>query len=147
VTAVVKPAVTTPVRSAGVVIARRHAGSYRLLVLRAARNWDFPKGLIEEGEDAHDTARREATEGTGISDLSFDSAESHKETIAYGTGEIARYYLAITTTTEVTLPIAHELGRPAYDEWRWVSFDEAEDVLPPRLSGVLEWVRDTLEPR
>ncbi len=129
------------------VIARRQAGSYRLLVLRAARNWDFPKGLIEEGEDAHDAARREATEGTGISDLAFDAAESHKETIAYGTGEIARYYLAITTTTEVTLPIAHELGRPAYDEWRWVSFDDAEDVLPPRLSAVLEWVRDTLEPR
>lgn len=146
-TAVVKPAVTALVRSAGVVIARRQAGGYRLLVLRAARNWDFPKGLLEEGEDAHEAARREATEGTGISDLAFDAAESHKETIAYGTGEIARYYLAITTTAEVTLPIAHELGRPAYDEWRWVSFDEAEDVLPPRLSAVLEWVRDTLEPR
>lgn len=137
---------TTVVRSAGVVIARRQAGIYRLLVLRAARYWDFPKGLIEEAEDAHDAARREATEGTGISDLTFDAAESHKETIAYGTGEIARYYLAITTTDEVTLPIAHELGKPVYDEWRWVTFDEAEDVLPPRLTAVLAWVRDTLDP-
>ncbi len=136
----------TVVRSAGVVIARRRGG-WRLLVLRAARNWDFPKGLIEEGEDALDTARREATEETGIADLQFDAAESHKETIAYGTGEVARYYLAITSTEEVTLPIAHELGRPAHDEWRWVTFDEAEDVLPPRLTAVLEWVRDTLEPR
>lgn len=135
----------TVVRSAGVVIARRQAGAWRLLVLRSGRNWDFPKGLIEEGEDMHDAARREATEGTGISDLSFDAAESHKETIAYGTGEIARYYLAITTTDEVTLPIAHELGRPAYDEWRWVTFDEAEDVLPPRLAAVLAWVRETLD--
>lgn len=135
----------TVVRSAGVVIARRQGGVYRLLVLRSGRNWDFPKGLIEEGEDMHDAARREATEGTGISDLSFDAAESHKETIAYGTGEIARYYLAITTTDEVTLPIAHELGRPAYDEWRWVTFDEAEDVLPPRLTAVLAWVRETLD--
>ena len=135
----------TIVRSAGVVIARRQAGVWRLLVLRAARNWDFPKGLIEEGEDALDAARREATEGTGISDLTFDAAESHKETIAYGTGEIARYYLGVTTTEEVTLPIVHELGRPAYDEWRWVTFDEAEDVLPPRLTGVLAWVRETLD--
>jgi len=39
----------------------------------------------------------------------------------------------------------HELGRPAYDEWRWVTFDEAEDVLPPRLTAVLGWVRDTLD--
>lgn len=137
----------TVVRSAGVVIARRRAGNWRLLVLRAARNWDFPKGLLEEGEDALDAARREATEETGISDLTFDSAESHKETIAYGTGEVARYYLAITNTEEVTLTIAHELGRPAHDEWRWVTFDEAEDVLPPRLTAVLEWVRDTLDPR
>lgn len=136
----------TVVRSAGVVIARRR-GDWRLLVLRAARNWDFPKGLVEEGEDALETARREATEETGISDLTFDAAESHKETIAYGTGEVARYYLAITKTEEVTLPIAHELGRPAHDEWRWVTFDEAEDVLPPRLTAVLEWVRDTLDPR
>jgi 8-oxo-dGTP pyrophosphatase MutT (NUDIX family) len=134
----------TVVRSAGVVIARRRNG-WRLLVLRTGTNWDFPKGLLEEGESAHDAARREATEGTGISDLTFDSAESHKETIAYGTGEIARYYLGITKTEEVTLPIIHELGRPAYDEWRWVTFDEAEDVLPPRLTAVLAWVRETLD--
>ncbi len=133
------------VRSAGVVIARRRSGDWRVLVLRAAGHWDFPKGLLEEGEGAHDAARREATEGTGIADLAFDSGESHKETIAYGTGEIARYYLAITTTDEVKLPIVHELGRPAYDEWRWVTFDEAEDVLPPRLTAVLAWVRDTLD--
>ena len=136
----------TPIRSAGVVIARRRSGDWRLLVLRAARHWDFPKGLLEEGEDALDAARREATEETGIADLAFDSGESHKETIAYGTGEVARYYLAVTTTEQVTLPIAHELGRPAHDEWRWVTFDEAEDVLPPRLTAVLEWVRSTLEP-
>ncbi|RPJ47746.1 MAG: NUDIX domain-containing protein [Betaproteobacteria bacterium] len=133
-------------RSAGVVIARRRGGDWRVLVLRAARNWDFPKSLLEEGEDALDTARREATEETGISDLVFDFGESHKETIAFGTGEIARYYLAITITDQVTLPIAHELGRPAHDEWRWVTFDEAEDVLPPRLAAVLEWTRSTLEP-
>jgi 8-oxo-dGTP pyrophosphatase MutT (NUDIX family) len=129
-----------------VVIARRRSGDWRLLVLRAARNWDFPKGLLEEGEDVLDAARREATEETGIAELAFDAGESHKETIAYGTGEIARYYLAVTTTEQVTLPIAHELGRPAHDEWRWVTFDEAEDVLPPRLTAVLEWVRSTLEP-
>ena len=137
----------TVIRSAGVVIARRSGGNWRLLVLRSGKHWDFPKGLLDEGESAHDAARREATEGTGISDLSFDAAESHKETIAYGTGEIARYYLAITKTHEVILPIVHELGQPAYDEWRWVTFDESEDVLPPRLNAVLAWVRDTLDAR
>ncbi len=136
----------TVVRSAGAVIARRSGGTCHLLILRAGKHWDFPKGLLEEGESAHDAAVREAGEGTGIADLAFDAAESHKETIAYGTGEIARYHLAITSTRDVTLPIVHELGKPAYDEWRWVTFDEAEDYLPPRLAAVLNWARETLDP-
>ncbi|MBM3372741.1 MAG: NUDIX domain-containing protein [Betaproteobacteria bacterium] len=140
------PAPATVIRSAGVVIARRSPGSWRLLVLRAGLHWDFPKGLVEDGESAIDAARREASEGTGISDLSFDAAESHKETIAYGTVEIARYYLAITRTETVTLSVVNELGHPAYDEARWVGFDEAEDYLPPRLAAVLAWVRETLDP-
>ena len=41
------------------------------------------------------------------------------------------------------LPISHELGRPEHHEWRWVSFDEAEDLLPPRLALILDWARPT----
>jgi 8-oxo-dGTP pyrophosphatase MutT (NUDIX family) len=138
-------AATPVVRSAGLIIARRRGSDWRLLVLRAAAQWDFPKSLLAEGEDALDTAKREAAEETGIGDLALDFGDAHKETIAYGRGEIARYYLAVTTTEAVKLPIAHELGRPAHDEWRWVGFDEAEDVLPPRLAAVLDWARNKLE--
>lgn len=135
-----------PPRSAGVVIARRRGGNWRLLVLRSFRNWDFPKGLVEAGEDELDAAKREAAEETGITDLAFDFGESYKETIPYAQGKIARYYLAVTKTDQVTLPISHELGRPEHDEWRWISFEEAEDLLPPRLAAVLYWARDMLEP-
>jgi bis(5'-nucleosidyl)-tetraphosphatase len=45
----------------------------------------------------------------------------------------------------VRLPISQVLGRPEHHEWRWVSFDEAEDLLPPRLAIVLDWVRNVLE--
>jgi len=38
--------------AAGMVIFRRFDGDWRCLMLRAYRNWDFPKGLIEPGEDA-----------------------------------------------------------------------------------------------
>ena len=107
-----------PPRSAGVVIARRRGGDWRLLVLRSFRNWDFPKGLVEAGEDELDAAKREATEETGITDLAFDFGESYRETIPYAHGKIARYYLAVTKTDQVTLPISHELGRPEHDEWR-----------------------------
>lgn len=134
------------VRSAGVVVARRQRGNWRLLVLRAFNNWDFPKGLVEPGEDPIDTAKRETAEETGIDDLSFEFGESFKETLPYASGKIARYYIAVTATEQVTLPISHELGRPEHDEWRWISLDEAEDFLPPRLAVVLEWTRATLDP-
>jgi len=42
-------------------------------------------------------------------------------------------------------PVSPELGRPEHDEWRWVSFDEAEHLLPPRLQPILAWARKQLE--
>lgn len=124
---------------------RRTASGWRLLVLRAYKNWDFPKGRVEEGEEPIDAAKREATEETGLTDLEFPYGESYRETLPYASGKIARYYLAETREESVRLPISHELGRPEHHEWRWVSFDEAEDMLPPRLAVVLNWARQTLE--
>ena len=45
----------------------------------------------------------------------------------------------------MTLAISHELGRPEHHEFRWVSFDEAEELLPPRLAPILDWARETLQ--
>jgi 8-oxo-dGTP pyrophosphatase MutT (NUDIX family) len=130
--------------SAGVVPIRRTAGGWRVLVLRAYKNWDFPKGRVEAGENPIDAARREATEETGLTDLEFSFGDVYRETLPYAGGKIARYYLAETRDEHVHLPISHELGRPEHHEWRWVSFDQAEDLLPPRLALVLSWVRETL---
>ena len=133
------------VLSAGVVPFRRTAGGWRLLVLRAYKNWDFPKGRVEEGEEPIDAAKREATEETGLTELEFPYGDSYRETMPYAGGKIARYYLAETEDELVRLPINHALGRPEHHEWRWVSFDEAEDLLPPRLAVILNWARETLE--
>ena len=131
--------------SAGVVPLRRTAQGWRLLVLRAYKNWDFPKGVVEPGEEPIDTAKREAIEETGLSDLEFNFGEAYKETVPYAGGKVARYYLAETREETVSLPISHELGRAEHHEWRWVSTHEAEDLLPPRLAIVLDWVRGTLD--
>ena len=130
--------------SAGVIPARRAAGDWRLLVLRAFRNWDFPKGLVEEGEEPFAAAKREAAEETGITDLDFIFGEEYRETVPYATGKIARYYIAETHEEDVRLPISHELGRPEHHEWRWVTFEEAEELLPPRLGIILDWARQLL---
>ena len=134
-----------PPLSAGVVVVRRFPEGWRCLVLRAYRNWDFPKGLVEPDEAPRDAARREAWEETSLSDLRFDWGDEYKETLPYAGGKVARYYLAESPADPVVLPLSEELGRPEHDEFRWVSFKAAEDVLPPRLAIVLDWARGMVE--
>lgn len=131
--------------SAGVIPVRRVGADWRLLVLRAYRNWDFPKGMVEPGEEPLAAAQREAAEETGLRDLELAFGEGYRETIPYAAGKVARYYIAETQEERIDLPISHELGRPEHHEWRWVTFDEAEDLLPPRLAIVLDWARETVE--
>ena len=133
------------VLSAGVIPVRRTPEGWRILVLRAYKNWDFPKGLVEEGEEPLVAAKREATEETGLTQLEFTFGDAYRETLPYAGGKVARYYLAETQEDVVRLPISHALGRPEHHEWRWVSFEDAEDLLPPRLALVLDWARETLE--
>ena len=134
----------SPPRAAGAVVFRRTEGGTRLLVLRAYGNWDFPKGLVEEGEDPLACARREVGEETGLGEVDFPFGDEFKETLPYANRKIARYYLAETEDDRIKLPVSPELGRPEHHEYRWVSFDEAEELLPPRLGVVLEWARSTL---
>jgi 8-oxo-dGTP pyrophosphatase MutT (NUDIX family) len=130
--------------AAGAIVFRRTERGVRLLVLRAYKNWDFPKGMVEPGESELDAARRECAEETGLADLDFPFGDAHRDTVAYAGGKIARYFLAQTGQAAITLAVSPELGRPEHHEWRWVSFDEAEELLPPRLAIVLDWARHTL---
>ena len=133
-----------PHRAAGAVVFRRSDRGIRVLVLRAYKNWDFPKGLIEPGEDALAAARREVLEETGLADLAYPFGDEFKETLPYAGNKVARYYLAETDAEKIELPVSPELGRPEHHEYRWISFDEAEDLLPPRLAVVLEWAKKTI---
>ena len=133
-----------PNRAAGAVVFRRSDRGIRLLVLRAYKNWDFPKGLIEPGEDALAAARREVREETGLAELDYPFGDEFKETLPYSGNKVARYYLAQTDAEKIELPVSPELGRPEHHEYRWASFKEAQDLLPPRLGVVLEWARKTL---
>jgi 8-oxo-dGTP pyrophosphatase MutT (NUDIX family) len=123
-------------RAAGAVVFRRSNRGIHLLVLRAYKNWDFPKGLVEPGESELDAARREVTEETGLADLDYPFGEEFKETVPYAGNKVARYYLAETDAEKIKLSEHHE--------YRWVSFDEAEDLLPPRLAIVLDWAKKTI---
>jgi 8-oxo-dGTP pyrophosphatase MutT (NUDIX family) len=143
---IVTPAVATPyaVCVAGIVPVRRSADGWRLLVLRARGEWDFPKGQIEDGEMPLEAALRETKEETGITDLELEFGDTWCDTPPYSGGKIARYYLAVTAQEQIALPISPELGRPEHDEWRWVDFDEAVMLVRARVVPVLAWARERL---
>ena len=131
-------------RAAGIVVLRRAEGNWQLLLLRAFRNWDFPKGRIEAGEDLLGAALRETREETGLTDLAFSWSHVFSETDPYAGGKIARFYMAQTRTERIELPVSPELGRPEHHEWRWVSFDEARDLLAPRLRFIVDWAESVV---
>ena len=129
--------------SAGVVVVRGQPARWLFLMLRAYRNWDFPKGMVEPGEDPLAAARREVREETLIEDLEFNWGEVYLETEPYGNRKIARYYLAATRTEKISLPVNPELGRPEHDEWRWVEREAALSMVAARLQPIVRWAVET----
>ena len=58
----------------GVVFRRTPEGPLVLLIKDSYRNWGFPKGHLEDGEDATMAAVREIGEETGLTDLVLHGA-------------------------------------------------------------------------
>lgn len=127
--------------SAGVVVLRRLNGRWHCLVLRVYRNWDFPKGMVEPGEEPREAALREVEEETGLTELALRWGVEWRETEPYAGGKVARFYVAESARGEVVLPVNPQLGRPEHHECRWVDFEGARGLLPPRLSPMLRWAQ------
>ncbi len=130
--------------SCGAVIVRETDDGWLTLMLRAYHNWDFPKGICEEGESPIDAAIREVGEETGITGLEFAWGDRSTDTGPYNRGKTARYYLAKTDQESVEMGIAPELGRPEHHEFRWIDFDEAYDLSAPRVRLVVQWARQII---
>jgi 8-oxo-dGTP pyrophosphatase MutT (NUDIX family) len=131
--------------SAGAVVVLREGEGHRYLLLRAYRNWDFPKGMVEAGEDPLAAAIREVREETGISDLAFLRGELHVETLPYARGKIARYYLAETRSAQVDLGV-NPSGFREHHEYRWLPYEAARPLLVARLQAVIDWAEGLLQP-
>jgi 8-oxo-dGTP pyrophosphatase MutT (NUDIX family) len=125
--------------SAGVVVVRQAGEGWRFLLLRAFNHWDFPKGMVEPGEQPIEAAVREVREESLIDDLDFAWGQASTRTGPYSHGKVACYYVGVTRTEAVTLPVNPELGRPEHNEFRWVDFDEAMALVSPRVKPVLRW--------
>lgn len=89
--------------------------------------WDFPKGLMTEGESERSGAQREMMEETGLSEFSF--VEGFRETLKIFfkfQGEFINkavvYFLVQTTQAEVKLSFEHS-------DFAWLDFTAATERL------------------
>lgn len=131
---------TARILSAGVVVLHWAGDHYDYLLLRAYDYWDFPKGMVEPGETPLDGAIREVAEETTITDLRFRWGRVYRQTPPYNHGrKVARYYIAETAQTEIDLPVNPLLGHPEHSDYRWVTRQQAWNLLTPRVQAVLRW--------
>lgn len=132
--------------SAGIVIVRKEDNQWKYLFLRAYRNWDFPKGIVEAGENPLQTGIREAKEEAGIINLNFRWGQVFKETQPYIRGtKIARYYLAQTADSKVSFCINPEIGKPEHHEYRWLTYNDIKKLSPGRLLPIIDWAHTIIE--
>jgi len=125
--------------SAGVVVVRDTSEGWRYLLLRAFTHWDFPKGMVEAGEEPFAAAIREVREESLIEDLRFEWGHEYIETGPYSRGKVARYYVARTETSAITLSVIEELGRPEHNEFRWVDEQGALKLVSARVVPIIQW--------
>jgi len=111
----------------GIIFRRNKKGEVEILLIQDSKDrWTIPKGHIEEGETAQETAVREVGEEAGLTDI---------EVICW-LGKIHFRYRRITTLVLMTTQIylVHAVGNTndiKKEDWmngiRWFTFQEALD--------------------
>ncbi len=106
---------------------------------RRPRAWSIPKGLVEDGEDALDTARREFAEEIGVPAPTGPVLDLGE--VRQASGKRVRVFAARaddfevdevrSNTVQVELPrgSGRFVAVPEVDDARWFGVDEARGVL------------------
>lgn len=133
--------------SSGAVPVRLKNQEWQCLLLRSFKYWDFPKGMVEEGEEPWSAALREVEEETGLTDLVTPWGQLYYETEAYGKGKVARYYLVKTKNPDKEIVFIPNpvTGIVEHHEYRWLNFEEARTLLVPRVQKVLDWAQTLIK--
>lgn len=112
----------------GVVYRRTQEEAYFLLIRDPYQNWGLPKGHVERGETAAQTALREVREETGIQELELrDALDTIDWFFREGPDLIHKYchFFLMETTTAATEPQLEE----GITECIWLPLDEALSTL------------------
>ena len=143
------------IQSAGIIIVDTQAEPEpRVLAVRAYAHWDFPKGLVEEGETLPEAAIRETAEEVSLHPL-LDYALVEKGPVVFrGSGKRKKeitYYLATRVSeTEPFLPVSEELGKPENDEFGWIRLGKLhtkfrnKELLEVVVPYIKKWCKKSL---
>jgi 8-oxo-dGTP pyrophosphatase MutT (NUDIX family) len=123
------PAINKRASSGGVIFRNSPKGAEVTLVrIKKNRTWCLPKGIIEKGEDVHETALREVKEETGLRGKMLEQI-----------GHISYWYLIKEKTIKIHKTvhfflIEYTSGSTDDHDWeveeaKWFPLDEAEDML------------------
>ena len=124
-------------KSAGIVLFQNFHGTNRFLLLNYPQgHWDFIKGKMEHDETPHETARREAGEETGITDIEFIDGfeESVEYEFRFNNDLIQKtvvFFLAKTNISKISLSHEHRdfVWLEYEDAMKKVTFDNAKKIL------------------
>jgi 8-oxo-dGTP pyrophosphatase MutT (NUDIX family) len=115
--------------SAGGIVFRLDAGQPAFLLIRDSyRNWGFPKGHLEVGEEPAAAALREVKEETGLSDLSIRGEIETIDWFFRFRGQLIHKvcHFFLMETGEATTCPQHAEGITAC---RWMRFEEAQSLV------------------
>jgi 8-oxo-dGTP pyrophosphatase MutT (NUDIX family) len=113
-------------RSCGAVVFRRFAGETRFLLIKNRRSahWGFPKGHVEDGENAEQTAKREVLEETGLHVQLMPGFSSQSEYIIQGKIEKSVTIFLGETTDRQTV-----LQEDEIEDYCWLNYRKAVQAL------------------
>jgi 8-oxo-dGTP pyrophosphatase MutT (NUDIX family) len=132
--------------SAGGIVYRLDGGHPLVLLIRDSyKNWGFPKGHVESGEEPAAAALREVSEETGLSDLAVRGSIEVIDWYFRFRGQLIHKFcefFLMETGESKTSPQRAE----GITACQWVEFDEAESMVSyTNARGVLRRARELVE--
>lgn len=114
--------------SAGAVIYRRREdGQLEFLIVQSVinDNWGFPKGHLENDEDANIAAQRELAEETGLKpEFDFNFVQKTRYALAAGKEKTVTYFLAKYVAGQEVVTQEEKIKGD-----KWVTLAEAKEYL------------------
>lgn len=116
------------VSAGGIVFRRDGARTFFLLIRDPYRNWGFPKGHLEDGEEPASAALREVAEETGLDGLELRAAvETIDWTFRFRGRKIHKvcHFFLMETAQRRTVPQRAE----GITACRWASYEQATKMI------------------